>query len=394
MKTAVAISFELDDVALAAEQLESGIREKLGEFDNALGILYCDADVDGAALTGALSERLGCDVAGMTTLAALGPGGMNELSAVLTVMTGDGVSYATAATPPLDADTAADGIRSAYGGIKDKVGEPKLLLLFAPTGRPFAGDLYPDTLAGAAPGVPLLGGVASDDFDYARARTFLSGREYRDAAVFAGIAGDVAPRFFLQHVTSRFAERRLPVTKADGTTVYEVGGESFIEYLEGFGLRTDVDDAIVAFNSYPLMLTREGTGEVPLMRHISGLDHDKGAGAFLGNVPEGAVANICLVNKDDLTASCRISMENLVEYVSGADGTDAERSLVLCISCCGRSMILGTDADAEGRIMEELLPGGYSLAGAYCLGEFSPALYKDGLASNRFHNCSIALCAL
>jgi hypothetical protein len=41
-----------------------------------------------------------------------------------------------------------------------------------------------------------------------------------------------------------------------------------------------------------------------------------------------------------------------------------------------------------------MLPEGYNLAGAYCLGEFSPALYKDGAASNRFHNCSIALCTL
>jgi hypothetical protein len=84
-------------------------------------------------------------------------------------------------------------------------------------------------------------------------------------------------------------------------------------------------------------------------------------------------------------------MEKLTE--SARDAGD-ENSLVLCISCCGRSMILGTDSDAEGKIMDELLPEKYNLAGAYCLGEFSPALYKDGDALNRFHNCSIALCTL
>jgi hypothetical protein len=389
MDSAVAISFELDDVAQAAEQLENGIRERMELGDDALGLLYCDADVDGAALTGVLSERLGCDVVGMTTLASFGPGGMNEFSIVLTALSGGGARFAAAATDSLDAETAPASIGAACGEIKNAIGEPKLLLIFAPTGMPFAGDVYPDVVSQVAPGVPLLGGVASDDYDFERARVFMSGREFRDAAVFAGVAGDVFPKFFLQHVTSRFAERRLPVTKSDGTAVYKVGDESFVEYLKGFGLRTDVSDAIVAFNSYPMMLTREGSDETPLMRHISGLDAETGAGVFLGNVPEGAIANICLVNKDDLLSSCRLSMETLAASARADDG-----SLALCISCCGRSMILGTDSDAEGKIVKELLPEKYNLAGAYCLGEFSPALYQDGRALNRFHNCSIALCTL
>jgi hypothetical protein len=392
MNSAVSVSFELDDVAQAADQLEHGIRETLDVGKGSLGILYCDADVDGAALTGALSERFGCEVVGMTTLAALGPGGVNELSAVFTVLTGDDVRFAAAATDGLG--TVADvpvRIGEACGRIDERIGGPKLLLIFAPTGMPFAGDVYPDAIEQAAPGVPLLGGVASDDYDFQRARVFLSGKEFRDAAVFAGIAGGVEPKFFLQHVTSRFAERSLPVTDSDGVTVYKVGDESFISYLEGFGLSTDVSDAIVAFNSYPMMLTREGSDETPLMRHISGLDHDSGAGIFLGNVPEGSIANICLVNKADLVSSCKLSMDKLVAAALAGGG---DKSLVLCISCCGRSMILGADSDAEGKIIDELLPSGYNLAGAYCLGEFSPSLYKDGRASNRFHNCSIALCTL
>jgi hypothetical protein len=55
-------------------------------------------------------------------------------------------------------------------------------------------------------------------------------------------------------------------------------------------------------------------------------------------------------------------------------------------------MILGAEADAEGRILSGMLPEGISLAGAYCLGEICPARYKDGEASNRFHNCSVTFC--
>jgi hypothetical protein len=104
------------------------------------------------------------------------------------------------------------------------------------------------------------------------------------------------------------------------------------------------------------------------------------------------VANITLINKDDVVSSCRLSTEGLVADVAAEP--DSGRSLVFCITCCGRSMILGTDSDAEGNVLAELLPDGYKLAGAYCLGEFSPTLVKDGAASNRFHNCSFALCTL
>jgi hypothetical protein len=57
-------------------------------------------------------------------------------------------------------------------------------------------------------------------------------------------------------------------------------------------------------------------------------------------------------------------------------------------------MILGSDSDAEGQILSELLPKNLNLAGAYCLGEICPARYKNGEVSNRFHNCSITFCAI
>ena len=57
-------------------------------------------------------------------------------------------------------------------------------------------------------------------------------------------------------------------------------------------------------------------------------------------------------------------------------------------------MILRESADAEGRILAEMLPKGLALTGAYCLGEICPTRYKNGHATNRFHNCSITFCML
>ncbi|MDR1083000.1 MAG: FIST C-terminal domain-containing protein, partial [Coriobacteriales bacterium] len=269
---------------------------------------------------------------------------------------------------------------------------PALIFAFCPNGEPFSGDKYANTLSALAGNAPVIGGVCSDDYDYERARVFLSGAEYKDSIVLICLWGEVRPTFSIRHVTSRFAERIRRVVNAKDNVVYQVGDETFVEYLEGFGLRTDVPDPLVAFTSYPMMLTREGEDETPLMRHIAALDLESGAGTFIADVPTGALANICLINRDDIKVSARESMDALLEKMK--EQPDYEYSTVFCISCCGRAVILGSDSDAEGSILVETLPANMALAGSYCLGELCPTRYVDGVATNRFHNCSITFCAL
>ncbi|MDR2051185.1 MAG: FIST C-terminal domain-containing protein [Deltaproteobacteria bacterium] len=394
MKSVVASSYELDDTAEAARELAASVRERLAFRKNSVGMLFCDADTDGAALTRELKDSLGIEVAGMTTLACLNEGGHQTAAIVLTVFTADDCLFRATVSDSLLQGDPERKIAQACAGSSPLAGSaaPGLLLAFCPSGMPFSGDIYPDILARALPATPILGGAASDDYDYQRARVFLSGREYKDAAAFIGIWGNVRPAFALRHVTSRFAERIRRVTRAEGNIVHSVGDETFISYLEGFGLKTDVSDPLLAFTSYPMMLTREKSEEVPLMRHIAGLNHADGSGSFFGDVPEGTLANICLINKNDILTACRESMSSLLEEAK--ERPDYAYSTVLCISCCGRAVILGSDAGAEGRVLKEMLPPELSLSGAYCLGEICPTFWKGGKISNRFHNCSIAFCML
>jgi hypothetical protein len=396
MKSAVALTYELDDAAAAAAQLAGSIREKLTFLQNSVGILLCDADTDGAAVSAKLKELLGIEIAGMTTLATLDTDGHHEAAAVLTVLTADDCRFFTGVSESLANDAYRENVTAAYRQTVpadradgDKAG---VVFVFCPYGMPFSGDRYPEILSEVSGGAPVVGGVASDDYDYDRARVFLSGRDYRDALVLVSVWGRVKPAFALRHVTSRFAERIRRVVEAEGHVVYKVGEETFVEYLKGFGLKTDVEDPLLAFNSYPMMLTQEGGSEVPLMRHIFALDHGAGTGSFLGDVPTGTLANICLVNKEDITKASRLSLSALLEERDRQP--DYEYSTVFCISCCGRAMILGADAGAEGRVIEELLPKDLTLAGAYCLGEISPVQVQDSKAVNKFHNCSFALCMI
>jgi hypothetical protein len=258
---------------------------------------------------------------------------------------------------------------------------------------PFSGDQYPAVLSRVTDNAPVIGGVASDDYDYKRARVFLSGKEYKDAAVLVSLWGNVRPVFAIRHVTSRFAERIRRITEAEGNIVRKVGEETFIRYLQGFGLKTDVDDPLLAFTGYPMMLRQEDSAdEVPIMRRISGLNQADQSGIFAGDVPVGAQANLCLINKADIAAACRESMRLLLE--AAKEQPEYAYSAILCISCCGRSMIMGREAGVEGDIIGQMLPEGLTISGAYCLGEICPTRYKDGAATNRFHNYSITFCML
>ncbi len=394
MKSATVLSYELDDVKTAARELSEGITKKLSFEDNTIGIVYCDADVDGAVLTRELRLLLDIDMVGMATLATLDANGHHEGAIVLLVLTASNVRFSVAASKSFSEDYEQQIIET-YRALVPKDTDPEeppaLLLAFCPSGAPFSGDLFPDALAKISGSAPIIGGVTSDDYDYERARVFLNGSEYKQSLVLVGLWGEVAPVFSIRHVTSEFAERIRRVTKADGNKVFSVGDESFVDYVRGFGLDVEVEDPTLAFVSFPMQLTREEVSETPLLRHIAALDLETGAGTFLGDVPEGMLANICLINREDLKVSARESMEGLLREIKGSP--EYEYSTVLCISCCGRAIIMGNESAAEGEILKELLPDGLSLAGAYCLGEICPTRYVDGKATNRFHNCSFTLCA-
>lgn len=392
MKSAIAITTELDDVVHAVDELCAGVAQKLPGLKNGVGLLFCDADLDGAAVTGALKERLGIDVAGMTTLATLAPQGRLDLSAVLLVLSTDDCLVSAVASEDLGKGNHTALIREAFAKLAPQAGLKGVVFLLGPYGLPFSGDLYTSVLAEVAPGVPLMGGIASDDYDYERARVFLSGQEFKSSMVCVGLSGAIEPLFAIYHTTSRFAERIRRVTRAEGNIVYEVGDESFVRYLEGFGLNVDVDDPLLAFTSYPMMFTRGQGGGTAVMRHIASLNHENGSGIFLGNVPEGALANICLINKNNLADSCRASLQALLHAASEHAGYSY--STILCISCCGRATILGPDDQMEGQIIKEMLPQGINLAGAYCLGEFCPSDVGQNSVTNDFHNCSITFCML
>ena len=182
MKNSTAITYELDDSIKAAREL-AGMVDKNTSFNknNAVGILLCDADMDGAAVTGELNKLLGIEIAGMTTLATLDRDGYHEAAAVFTVLSDDGCSFIASASEVItekDYETKiADVCRAVLPEERgDKNG---LIFAYCPNGMTFSGDMYTEILSKEAGNVPVIGGIASDDYDFKRARVFFPAKNIK-----------------------------------------------------------------------------------------------------------------------------------------------------------------------------------------------------------------------
>ena len=387
----------------AIQNIEQATRElapanTVFEAGRAVGLLFCSADADGAALSAALHSQLKIPIAGMTSQSLLTRSGRQEKSAILTIISSDDCSFGVGVSAPLDADGGAHhraNIAAAYTASARMAAEsPKLMFAFCPANMPFSGDKYSQILTELSGAAPVIGGVASDEYDFTHCKTFLSGQAYQNALVLVSLFGDIRPVFSMQHVTSRFAPRLRRITDARDNVVHRVGDETFTEYLASFGLDAASRNPLVDLVSHPMMLTTEGTGEASVMRHIAALDPANGTGTFLGDVLPGTLANICRLDSQDVKDSCRDSAQALLQKIENAHQENYTYSLVFCVSCCGRATILGEEIDEEGATLSALVPAQLSLSGIYCLGELGPARYYNGNAANKFHNCSITLCAI
>ncbi|MDR1083145.1 MAG: hypothetical protein LBL27_04680, partial [Coriobacteriales bacterium] len=113
MRSAVATTFELDDVEVSVRELAASIREQLTLEQNSVGILLCDADADGAGISAGLESLLGIPIAGMTSLATFSSQGYHEAAVVLTVLTAVDVHFTLAASASFD-DSYEEQMAQAY----------------------------------------------------------------------------------------------------------------------------------------------------------------------------------------------------------------------------------------------------------------------------------------
>lgn len=400
MRSAVAITGEMDDMKRAADELSSGVLCSLPLPDRSCGIVFCDSEMDSRALMAGLKEKLQIPLVGCTTLACLDrQNGFQEMAATLIVLTADDVRFALSLSDPLTSQNAGEAIARAWRRGMEDLGEPvKLGIAFPASDNDIMMDEYPDAINNISDGVPLIGGISSFSPSYGVNRILFDGEAYSDRVVFLLFGGNVRPVFSVRNVLSELTEQTRIVTRAERNTIYTVENVTFVEYLRQMGLPVEKiasDPDAISFVTHPLLI-RAADGEnddVPVARTLHALDLENGSGTTIGKVPEGSMISVALMKRRDIEISSDQAMRNLLREMETQRKDDYAWSTILCVSCVGRHLIMGSDRDVEGRIIVQSAPGYLNLCGFYANGELCPTALKNGRIVNRAHNESIVLCA-
>lgn len=401
MRTAVAVTSEIDDLELASDELAAQIKEKLDLAANSVAVVFCDADLNVAELGALLHAKLGIDIAGLTTTATIERNsGYSDMGIVLSVMTADDVEFSVGYSGELDNNNFHVAICNAYEDAREKLhDDPKLILALTPYISDLTSENYMEVLEETSGGVPVFGGVATDHYDLQYQKTLLNGREFARGLVFILIAGNVRPVFSMQHRFGGKVEKKGVITKSKANLVERVGNQTFKEFVASMVPVPDNETVVIYhFQSTPFIMELPDyeEEESPVVRVLCTIDHETGAGGFLSKMPEGSTIYQNILQREHLAESCDVSLSALREAMDKND--DYEYSMVFITTCNARHLLMGDTKSMESDIVAKKLadlPPEVNAMGFYGFGEICPTGKRaDGTTKNRFHNISFAICAI
>lgn len=400
MKSTVVTTSEVDDLELAASTLAAQVREKLDLAGNSVGIAYCDADVDVAGLGGLLHAELGIDVVGLTTTATMERnGGYSDMGIVLCVLTADDAHFVVGCTEDLERGSFREAVATSYARARALLrNDPGLIMTLAPYIADITSENYVDILDKASGGVPVFGGVATDHYDLKFQKTFFNDRAFTRGLVFLLIEGNVKPVFAMEHHFGAKAEKKGIITQSKDNLVQKVGDRTFKDFVASIVPVPDEELVIFHFQSTPFVMELPDfeKGEQPVVRALCTIDHATGAGGFLSRMPEGSTIHMNVLQRDNLSESCRGALANITMQME--KNADYAYSMLFVCSCNARHLLMGDRKNLEGDVLREnlrALPQELNAMGFYAFGEMCPTGKKaGGAAKNRFHNISFAVCAI
>jgi hypothetical protein len=155
-----------------------------------------------------------------------------------------------------DGDGFAAGKTAAEEALKQLGGDASALLTLAFMGPE---EEILRGIAAVAPGVPVVGGSASDHSPDGKFQQFANGHSYKNHFAIAAIGGPVGYAFTNGY---RLTGKKATVTKATGRTLFELGGRRAMDVYTEWVARAESEiggGALVSFSvQYPLLFHKDG----------------------------------------------------------------------------------------------------------------------------------------
>ncbi|RLJ70635.1 diguanylate cyclase (GGDEF)-like protein [Hydrogenivirga caldilitoris] len=266
----------------------------------------------------------------------------------------------------------ADALRTGrelVGRILDE--DTKLMIIFA-DGLNTNGDDLIDAINEEAQSVPVVGGLAGDNFTFKGTYVFTS-RDVTDRGVVgASVNTDklqISTHYNLAWVP---VGKGMVVTRTAGNRIYEIEGKPVVEVYKSY-LGAEAEELLpyVAIE-FPLVLERDG---VMLARACLGIAED-GSMLYTGVIKEGEKVRFSIWDTGVMLDS---AAENLKKFRSNPSES------VFVYTCLARKYLIGGEAEVESKHLQSVSP----TSGFMTYGEF---YNLDG--KNRFMNYTFTAVSL
>ncbi|MDR0648979.1 MAG: FIST C-terminal domain-containing protein [Synergistaceae bacterium] len=376
---------EIDDAALAVEEIKRRLDCDGKLMKNSVGILVCFVDFIETGVVKALSEALPFDILGMTTIASASPGQCGETALCILVLTSDDTEFVPVLSGPVQGEDPSV-LRRSYGeAVRGREGRPSLILGFFPMLFAAGVDFFVESMDEITGGVPIFGSLAVDhNDDYHESGIIIGGEAWHDRCAFLLFYGDGTPRFYTGNIPKDgIFPAEGTITASSGNLIQRVDGKLMIDYLVSLGLTRNEDGDIDGINSFPIIVDcKDGTE--PVLTTMMAITPE-GYVVCGRKIPVGATFAVGRYFPDGIIQAAASTLENAL------DGGLCRTMLIF--SCVDRYFSLLHDQYAEMEtVVSRMENSGISFMMAYSGGEVCPVRKNSDELANRAHSNTFIVC--
>jgi len=362
----------------AGREAASQAIEKGGQGKADALIVLCSTVFDNEKMLAGIREVSQAPLIGCTTAGAIMDEGPIEQALGILALVSDTVIF-----HPVKVEHISQGIREAgkefakaVSGIEGE--KAKFAFLFSDALSGNGTELVRGVLELMGNGFPLVGGAAGDDMNFKKTYQYYNGEVLTDAAVGLAVSGKVRYAIGADHGWQPIGNARV-VTKAKGTTLYELDGKpAFSIYKDYFGERaSDFKKALsLAAVSYPLGMETKGTDQFRnavekqaclfMIRAPLSIQED-GSIVCGAEVIEGSRIFLMIGTQSSALWAARETVRRLVEEVPGI-----KPRLVFLSDCIARKILYGERSKEEIEAIKEAAGSDAHVFGFYSYGQIAP----------------------
>ena len=354
------------------EAVRAALDSALAPLDGATPDLVCvfiapQFEAEQRAMLDAIVERAG----GAVVLGCLAGG---VIGGTLEVEDAPAVSVWAAALPggivrPFRLTFEREEEHAVIEGLDEiPAGEPDPVLVLVADGFSFPADLLLDHLNETAPGIPVVGGMASAGLEAGRNSLYLDDDIFHDGAVGVIVTGVDASAFVSQGC--RPVGETYAVTRSEQNVIFELGAVPAMRRVEEmFGASSERDQLLMrrglhVGQAIDELKPEQGRGDF-LVRNVVGIDAASGAIAIGDMVEVGQTVQFQVRDAESAREDLRLVLER--DRQADADPVVG----VLLFSCNGRGQgLFGQPSHDIGAVRRAY--GNVPVGGFFPAGEFGP----------------------